>query len=235
MSASFQYDAVLVDGDNVSRVEVMLLRNAFHDTPIRKFFGGANQASWGWFGGMEFVAVPKLGKESVDRAVAMESVRLYLQHNVRTLLLVSHDMDYGDTALHLKSMFPDFDITVAASPLRVSQEYQNTLRENSIHYQPLFDLQRPILMTQLLSLHQKLAQQHPKGLVRIEDMGAALIQRDQYMTQTLRPKQFRADLEMLGFCFTHDEIKFTPEGQPAIVMNSKDVHVSDAWSMSIKP
>lgn len=235
MSASFQYDAVLVDGDNVSRVEVMLLRNAFHDTPIRKFFGGACQSNWGWFGGMEFVPVPKIGKESVDRAVAMEAVRLYLQNDVRTLLLVSHDMDYGDTALHLKSMFPDFDITIAASPSRVGVEYQNTLRDNDIHYQPLFDLQRPALMAKLFGLHQQLAAQHPKGLVSLEEMGSALIDEDQYMTRKLRPRQLRADMKMLGFCLTEQEMGFTPEGQPALVVNPKDEEIYAQWSMSQAP
>lgn len=235
MSASFQYDAVLVDGDNVSRVEVMLLRNAFHDTPIRKFFGGACQLNWGWFGGMEFVPVPKIGKESVDRAVAMEAVRLYLQNDVRTLLLVSHDMDYGDTALHLKSMFPDFDITIAASPRRVGLEYQNTLRENDIHYQPLFDIQRPALMAKLFGLHQQLAAQHPQGLVSLEDMGSALIEEDQYMTRKLRPRQLRADMKMLGFCLTEQNMTFTPEGQPALVVNPQDEEIYAQWSLSQAP
>ena len=227
---SFQYDAVLVDGDNVSRVEVMMLRHAFHDTPIRKFFGGANHINWGWFGGMEFVAVPKMGKESVDRAVAMEAVRLYLQNDVRSLMLVSHDMDYGDTAVHLKSMFGDMDITIAANPSRVGHEYQEKLQECGVHYEPLFDLQRPAMMARMFDLHQKLAAKHPQGLVRIEDMGSALIDDDQYMTRKLKPRQFRADMRDLGFFLTEKAFSSTPDGQPALVVNPKDEELYAAWA-----
>lgn len=233
--SSFQYGAVLVDGDNVSRVEVMMLRHAFHDTPIRKFFGGANQINWGWFGGMEFVAVPKMGKESVDRAVAMESVRLYLQNDVRSLLLVSHDMDYGDTALHLKSMFSDLDITIAANPARVGLEYKDKLHEHGIHYQPLFDLQRPALMARMFELHQELAAQHPQGLVRIEEMGSALIDKDQYMTRKLKPRQLRADMKHLGFFLTEHELNSTPDGQPALVVNPADEAMYAHWACSQLP
>lgn len=216
--SSSTYDAVLVDGDNVSRVEVMMLRDAFHDTPIRKFFGGAHQIGWGWFAGMEFVAVPKLGKESVDRAVAMETVRLYIQHNVRSMLLVSHDMDYGDTALHLKSMFDDLQVTIAANPRRVSQEYQETLQDSGVGYQPLFDLQRPLLMARLFHLHQQLSSKHPNGLVRLEDMGSALIHEDQYMTRQLKKRQLRADMKSLGFVLTEKPKGFSPDGQPALMV-----------------
>ena len=233
--SSSQYGAVLVDGDNVSRVEVMMLRHAFHDTPIRKFFGGANQVNWGWFGGMEFVPVPKMGKESVDRAVAMESVRLYLQHDVRCLLLVSHDMDYGDTALHLKSMFSDLDITIAANPSRVGIEYQEKLQDNAIHYQPLFDLQRPALMARMFELHQQLAALHPQGLVRIEEMGSALIEKDQYMTRKLKPRQLRADMKRLGFFLTEKAFSATPDGQPALVVNPRDEELYAAWATSQCP
>lgn len=208
----------MVDGDNVSRVEVMMLRDAFHDTPIRKFFGGAQQVGWGWFAGMEFVPVPKLGKESVDRAVAMETVRLYLQNNVRSILLVSHDMDYGDTALHLRSMFDDLHVTIAANPRRVSQEYQETLQENGVGYQPLFDLQQPLLMARLFDLHRKLATKNPDGLVTLAEMGAAMIHEDQYMTRQLKKRALCSDLKSLGFFLTEQPLGFSPDGTPALVV-----------------
>lgn len=200
------YDAALVDGDNVARVEVMMLKDALVNTPVRKFFGGAAIAGWGWFGNMDFVCVPKIGKESVDRAIAMEAVRLYLLNDVRKLLLVSHDMDYGDTAIHLKNMFPDMQITIAANPRRISEEYRIALDTNDIRYTPLFDLQKPLLTAKLYSLYETLAAKNPCEMVTLEAMGDALRLRHDYMTRPLKSRQLSADMRALGFIVTE-----TPE------------------------
>lgn len=74
----------------------------------------------------ELVQTPRIGKESVDRVVAMEMVDLAYQ-GVTDFYLVSNDYDFGDTAAHFKRMYPGVNVTIVADPTRISEEYPGKL------------------------------------------------------------------------------------------------------------
>lgn len=196
------FDAVLVDGQNVSRMEAMMLQQSTTRIPVRKFFASVEHRQWGWYAGMEFVDVPVQGKEDVDRAIAIESVRLHLMDGIQRLLLVSHDMDYGATAMYLRTMFPDMHIAIAASAKRMNTEYLAALKANGIPFMPLFDLQKPILAASLHAIWREQQNQHPDQPVRLQDMHAELARR-QHTNPRLHAPHMASDLTEMGFACVH--------------------------------
>lgn len=207
------FDAVLVDGQNVSRTDAMMLQQSTARISVRKFFAADDHRELGWYGGMEFVDVPVQGREDVDRAIAMEAVRLHVVQGVQRLLLVSHDMDYGATAIYLRSMFPEMQVSIAASPTRVKQEYLSVLTSNSIPFIPLFDMQRPAMTAALYAMWKHQKDQHPDKPVRLQDMHDALV-KQQHIHPRLHAPHMANDLMEFGFsCVNPDPIRRDARGK----------------------
>jgi hypothetical protein len=106
----------------------------------------------------ELVQTPRIGKESVDRVVAMELVELVYQ-GVTNFFLVSNDYDFGDTAAHFKRMFPDLNVTIVADPSRISDEYPGKLDEAGVGFMEFSDQ----MVTELALRAISLLREHTRG------------------------------------------------------------------------
>jgi len=128
--------AVLVDGENVSRLNMLTFNDDYCQNAIRKFYTSvtlrANALDQSCLD-FDVVQTPRIGKESVDRVVGMEMVNFYYQ-GIKNFYLVSNDYDFGDTAVHFKTMFPDAQICIVADPMRVSQKYPRQLSKRNIQF-----------------------------------------------------------------------------------------------------
>ena len=126
--------AVLVDGENVSRMDLVLLHDDICEHAVRRYYTTVTvrpaklEALRYPF---ELVQTPRIGKESVDRVVAMEMVDLAYQ-GVTDFYLVSNDYDFGDTAAHFKRMYPGVNVTIVADPTRISEEYPGKLEDAGV-------------------------------------------------------------------------------------------------------
>lgn len=128
--------AVLVDGENVSRVDLMLLDDSICRNALRRYYTAVSERpvklDCAWYP-FELVQIPRIGKESVDRVVAMEMVDL-AHGGIDLFYLVSNDYDFGDTAAHFKRMFPKVDVVIVADPARISADYPQKLAEQNIGF-----------------------------------------------------------------------------------------------------
>jgi hypothetical protein len=113
-------------------------------------------------------------------------------------------MDYGATAIYLRSMFPEMQVSIAASPARVKQEYLSVLTSNSIPFIPLFDMQRPAMTAALYAMWQHQKDQHPDKPVRLQDMHAALV-KQQHIHPRLHAPHMANDLMEFGFSCVHPD------------------------------
>jgi len=128
--------AVLVDGENVSRLNMLTFNDNYCRNAIRRFYTSVtlrpNSLEQSCLD-FDIVQTPRIGKESVDRVVGMEMVNFYY-HGIKNFYLVSNDYDFGDTAVHFKKMFPDANICIVADPMRISQKYPRQLSKRNIHF-----------------------------------------------------------------------------------------------------
>lgn len=155
------HSAVLVDGENVSRLDLMLLNDDICEHAVRRYYTTFTmrpaklECTWYPF---ELVQTPRIGKESVDRIVAMEMVDLVYQ-GVTNFFLVSNDYDFGDTAAHFKRMYPDLNVTIVADPSRISDEYPGKLDEAGVGFMEFSDQMVADLAMRAVSL----LREHTRG------------------------------------------------------------------------
>lgn len=123
-------DAVFVDGENLSRLDIASLSGRFNASE-KKLYQTERAARKSGYPGFEHVIVPYIGKESVDKAIAMDIVMAWHQ-GAKRICIASNDYDYGATALHLKFRFPKMHITMVCDPARVSRQYIQSLRKQGI-------------------------------------------------------------------------------------------------------
>lgn len=131
--------AVFVDGENMSLTEVMLLQaqGLWDKAMIKRHYVGDNQFPASLPANFDDIRVTHVGKESVDKAIAMDVVRYYFELGIRKYWFVSNDMDYADTATHIIRTFPDVEVTIAANPLRTSHRYGAYLARHGLNYHPI--------------------------------------------------------------------------------------------------
>lgn len=157
----FPTTAVLVDGENVSRLDLMLLHDEICERGVRRYYTTVTvrpaklEALRYPF---ELIQTPRIGKESVDRVVAMEMVDLAYQ-GVTDFYLVSNDYDFGDTAAHFKRMYPGVNVTIVADPTRISEEYPGKLKDAGVGLMESMDQPVAELAIQALSL----LREHTRG------------------------------------------------------------------------
>lgn len=124
-------DIMFVDGENMSRKDIACLAFETQDIPKRLIYQSDAAAKKAGYPGFEHVVVPRIGKESVDKNIAMDAVSAWY-NGARSIVLVSNDKDYGATALHLKARFPDISITVVYDETRVSARYIDELKRRNV-------------------------------------------------------------------------------------------------------
>ena len=131
--------AIFIDGENMSLTEVMLLQaqGLWENAKVKRHYVGDNQFPASLPADFEDIRVTHVGKESIDKAIAMDTVRFYFESGLREFWFVSNDMDYADTATHILRTFSDVEITIAANPLRTSHRYGSYLSKHGLHYHPI--------------------------------------------------------------------------------------------------
>lgn len=122
---------IFVDGENISRKEIASLNCRFPSSARKMIYQSDRAARKQGYPGYEHRVIPWIGKESVDKVIAMDAVAAYF-HGVRRIYLVSNDHDYGATALHLKNQFKDLDIGLICDPCRVHTNYIRQMKKAGI-------------------------------------------------------------------------------------------------------
>lgn len=163
-------DAVFVDGENLSRLDIATLSGRFNASR-KHLYQTERAARKSGYPGFEHIIVPYIGKESVDKAIAMDAV-LALREGARRICIVSNDKDYGATALHLKYRFPNLHITLMCDPAKVSKQYIKELRSNRVHVEPISESRSiDAFAAQVLEVVYELGRQDKLSLA---ELGAAL-------------------------------------------------------------
>lgn len=204
--------AVLVDGENMSLTEVMLLQaqGLWDNARIKRHYIGDNQFPASLPANFEDVRVTHVGKESVDKAIAMDVVRYYFELGIRQYWFVSNDMDYADTATHIIRTFPDVDVTIAANPLRTSHKYGAYLAKHGLHYHPIKSAHQEHLMMTVNNVINELEQ---AGIdVDMQTLAIVLVQKFAFgaeirkVTEALTRLGFKPD-ESGRIIFDRDSVK----------------------------
>lgn len=128
-------DVVFVDGENLSRLEVATLCSRFGETS-KYIYQTEAAAKKSGYPGFHHVVVPHIGKESVDKVIAMDAVVAW-HRGAKKICIVSNDRDFGATALHLKRRFPRLGIMLLCDPRLVSAQYIDELTRFKIDVQPI--------------------------------------------------------------------------------------------------
>jgi hypothetical protein len=204
----FPTSAVLVDGENVSRMDLMLLTDEICKHAVRRFYTTvtvrpAKLESLRY--PFELVQTPRIGKESVDRVVAMEMVDLAYQ-GVTDFYLVSNDYDFGDTAAHFKRMYPGVNVTIVADPTRISEEYPGKLEDAGVGIMESMDQSVSELAIRALSL----LREHTRGYrVPLSWVGKVFCEHGFPFHKGALAK----DVERLGFHVEDGKVQ-VPRGSP---------------------
>ena len=132
MTAIKQDAIVFVDGENISSLDIAYVNGLFTSQP--KFIYQTDRACRKrGYPGYVHVIPPRIGKETVDKIIAMDVVDAYHTKACRAVVLVSNDRDFGATAIHLKSRYPDLDITILCDPAKISASYAQHVARADIH------------------------------------------------------------------------------------------------------
>lgn len=169
--------AVFVDGENMSLTEVMLLQaqGLWDNAMIKRHYVGDNQFPASLPANFEDIRVTHVGKESVDKAIAMDVVRYYFELGIRNFWFVSNDMDYADTATHIQRTFPDVNVTIAANPLRTGYRYGSYLAKHGLHYHPIKSAHQEALLTKVNEVINELEQ--AGHLVDMHNLSVSLVEK----------------------------------------------------------
>lgn len=169
--------AVFVDGENMSLTEVMLLQaqGLWDKAMIKRHYVGDNQFPASLPANFEDIRVTHVGKESVDKAIAMDVVRYYFELGIRNFWFVSNDMDYADTATHIQRTFPDVNVTIAANPLRTGYRYGSYLAKHGLHYHPIKSAHQEALLTKVNEVINELEQ--AGHLVDMHNLSVSLVEK----------------------------------------------------------
>lgn len=135
MPETFSPELVFVDGENFSRLDIAGLSGRFDGAHCLLYQTTAAAKKRG-YPGFEHVVVPHIGKESVDKCIAMDAVAAWYE-GVRRVAIASNDRDYGATALHLKAKFPALQLMLVCDPARVSRSYMERLTACAIKVAPV--------------------------------------------------------------------------------------------------
>ena len=215
------YDALLVAGTHIYRADVMMLSKALEQCPIRKIFGGSHEESGGWFGNLDFVRVPPVGKYTMDRTIAMEAVRLHLAQGVKHILLASPRSWMGDAAIQLRQQFPALQISLAVNRATLDAAVQAKLDAAGITSDPILETTRPLVAAQLLGIFRALQLTSPNGQVHSQKFYNTLASADS--TLPLNPsltglKRFKSTMEFFGL----DTRTCDPAIQPSASFSSTE-------------
>lgn len=131
-------DIMFVDGENMSKLDIACIAYETQKIPKRLIYQTEAAARKSGYPGFEHVIIPRLGKESVDKSIAMDAVTAW-HEGARSIVLVSNDRDYGATALHLKMRHPEIQITLVCDESRVSMRYMNELKNRGVQVVSLVD------------------------------------------------------------------------------------------------
>lgn len=129
-------EALFVDGENVSRLDIACVTDASSHIPRRYIYQTDAAAKRSGYPGFEHVIIQRIGKESVDKAIAMDIVHAW-HTGVRKIAVMSNDYDYGATALHLKARHPEMQVTLICDESKVSAQYLRALRRHRVRIEPL--------------------------------------------------------------------------------------------------
>lgn len=138
MQEKISGDVMFVDGENVSRLDIACLAFETKGVPKRYIYQTEAAAKKNGYPGFEHVVTPRLGKETVDKSIAMDAVTAWHQ-GAKSIILVSNDRDYGATALHLKMRYPEIKITLVCDESRVSSRYMEELKSRQINVVSIVD------------------------------------------------------------------------------------------------
>lgn len=163
-------DAVFVDGENLSRLDIATLTSRFKAS-IKHIYQTDRAARKSGYPGFEHIVVPYIGKESVDKVIAMDAI-LALREGAKRICIVSNDKDYGATALHLKYRYPQVHITLMCDPAKVSKQYIKELRANRVNVEPISESRDiDVFAAQVLEVVYELGRQDKLSLA---ELGAQL-------------------------------------------------------------
>ena len=167
----------MVDGENMSLTEVMLLQaqGLWDNASIKRHYIGDNQFPASLPADIDDIRVTHVGKESVDKAIAMDVVRFYFERGIREFWFVSNDMDYADTATHILRTFDDVKITIAANPLRTSHKYGAYLQKHKLTYHPIKSIHQEKLLAKVNHVLNEL--EKTGGDVDMRMLSLALVER----------------------------------------------------------
>lgn len=203
------YDALLVAGTHIYRADVMMLSHALKRCPIRKLFGGEHEQNAGWFGNLEFVRVPPVGKYTIDRTIAMEAIRLHLQQGVNHILIASPRSWMGEAAMQLRQLYPNLHISLAVNEKTLDSAVQERLRATGIACDPVLEHARPIVTSQVFNIFRDLQKTSPHGNVATMTLYQKIASTDP--TLPLLPslsdkKRFVSTMQFFGIPVGHTHI-----------------------------
>lgn len=130
-AAEAHIQAVYIDGENISKIDVACLYGRFPVDAVKFIYQSKNVAKKRGYPGFEHVIVPNIGKESVDKVIGMDIVAGYFS-GFRHFAIVSNDHDFGATALHLIDRYPDAHMHIICDPARVSGKFVAEMKNGGI-------------------------------------------------------------------------------------------------------
>lgn len=206
--------AILVDGENMSRLDMLTFRNGYPKDTIRRFYTGdcykksVYENPWSQF---EVVHVPRIGKEAVDMKIAMDMMGLYYRQMVREFVLASNDYDFGGAAVFLKQQHRDAKITIMRSSMSTNKEFLKKMKEFGIKCKPLFKEKEEKLAFKILSL----LKEHIKGEYVPILKVAEILSDNGYPYPAKGYERMKKDLESLGFSIENGRLELSDDSSPS--------------------
>lgn len=171
-----KYKTILfVDGDNIPLSDLITLSQKFSNFEKLFYINRPLKHSYQEHlitMGYKFMEVFHLGKESVDKAIAMDATAAVITHHAH-IVLVSNDKDFGDTAAHIKNRHPQTPVSLVLDLTATTAHYVDAVSLTGVTVVSILDtaIHLPNFHNTILQIIKTLVLQNKLSL---SEIGTAL-------------------------------------------------------------